>query len=187
MWNYGLLPSDVDLLPKVGKHTVLVGVILTIVGFVGIIFPLFTTLATISFIAWLMLFGGIVAGFLTLKTNAKDWLGWLKTFLLIATGLLILVDPFTGVQALGLLLVIYFLTDAFASFALGSNMKPNTGWWVWFLNGVFSVILAIIFLTSWSSFAEEAWLIGIFVSISLLMDGLTLLFVGKKIQNIEKN
>jgi len=186
MWNHGVLPSDMDLLSKVGKHSVLIGIILTIVGFVGILFPLFTSLATVSFIAWLMLFGGITAGFMTAKANAKDWLGWLKSFLLIVTGILILVDPFTGIQALGLLLAIYFLFDSFASFALGSSMKPMSGWWLWLLNGVFSVILAVIFLTSWNSFATEAWLIGIFVGISLLMDGLTLLFLGKNIQKLDK-
>ena len=65
-------------------------------------------------------------------------------------------------------------------------MKPMNGWWFWILNGILSIVLAIIFITSWNSFAKEAWLIGIFVAISLLMDGLTLLFVGKKIQHIEK-
>ena len=187
MVSIKLLPDEKDLLKKVGKHSVLIGIILTILGVVGIVFPFLISLATVAFVAWFMLFGGIVAGFLTAKSNPKDWLGWLKSFLLIGTAILILFDPFTGIQALGLLFAIYFLMDAFASFALGSNMKPMSGWWFWILNGVLSIILAIIFITSWNSFSEEAWLIGIFVAISLLMDGLTLLFVGKKIQDIDKD
>ncbi len=184
MWNYSMLPSDLDILPRYSKHAMIIGVILVILGFVGIIYPFYTSVFAMAFVAWLMIFGGIVSGFLTFVTEKNDWLGWLKTLILIGVGVFMLVRPLVGVETLGLLLAIYFLLDAFIGFALGSMMKPSKGWWLWSLNGFFSLLLAIIFLISWTSIAAEAWLIGIFVGISLLFDGITLIVIGNKIKKI---
>ena len=74
------------------------------------------------------------------------------------TGALMIFYPGVGIQAVGLMLAIYFLLDTFAGFALGAAMKPVKGWWLWSLNGFFSLVLAIIFLTSWTSIQETAWL-----------------------------
>ncbi len=184
MWNYSMLPTDLDLLPKYSKYALVIGIILALAGVAGIIYPFYASVFAVAFIAWLMIFSGIVAGYLTFVTDKRDWLGWLKALILIATGLFILFYPLAGIQALGLLLAIYFLLDAFAGFALGSMMKPVKGWWMWSLNGLLSLVLAIIFLVSWSSFVEESWLIGIFVGISLLFDGITLIIIANRIKKI---
>ena len=184
MWNYSMLPSDLDILPKYSKYAIIIGIVFALLGLVGIIYPFYASVVAMAFVAWLMILGGIVSGFLTFATDKSDWLGWLKTLILIGVGVFMLARPLIGVEALGLLLAIYFLLDAFAGFTLGSMMKPSKGWWFWSLNGFFSLVLAIIFLVSWTSVAAEAWLIGIFVGISLLFDGITLIVIGNQIKKI---
>ncbi len=184
MWNYSMLPSDLDILPKYSKYAIITGIVFAVLGLVGIIYPFYASVFATAFVAWLMIFGGIMAGYLTFITDKRDWLGWLKTLILIGVGVYMLVRPLIGIEALGLLLAMYFLIDAFAGFALGSMMRPAKGWWLWSLNGFFSLVLAIIFLVSWTSFAAEAWLIGIFVGISLLFDGITLIVIGTRIKKI---
>ncbi len=186
MWNYSMLPNDMNLLPKLAKHSIIAGVIMAILGGLALFFPFYGSLATVAFVAWLMIFGGFAAGYATYKSNKGDWLGWLKTFILIVTGLLMIFYPAVGIQAVGLMLAIYFLLDTFAGFALGASMRPAKGWWLWSLNGFFSLVLAVIFLTSWTSIKETAWLIGIFVGISLLFDGFMLIFMGNSIKKIGK-
>ncbi len=178
MWNYQMLPSDMDLLPKFAKHSVIAGIVMVVLGGAALFYPFVASLFTVGVVAWLMLFAGLTAGYLTWRTDASDWLGWFKAFILVGTGLFILFYPMTGIAAIGLLLAIYFLLDTFAGFALGSMMRPAKGWWLWTLNGLFSLILAVIFLVYWPSIEAEAWLIGVFVGISLLFDGFMLLFMG---------
>jgi uncharacterized membrane protein HdeD (DUF308 family) len=182
MWNYQMWPDDSALLGKFAKHSTIAGVIMVILGILAIIYPFAGSLFTVAFVAWLMIFGGFIAAFATAKTNPKDWLGWFKAFILVLTGALMIFKPAVGIQALGLVLAIYFLLDTFAGFAMGSMMRPAKGWWLWTLNGIFSLILAVIFLASWVNVAETAWLIGIFVGISLLFDGIVLLFMGSQLK-----
>ena len=178
MWNYGMLPDDINLLPKFSKNAKIAGIIMLILGLLAIVYPFASSLFTVIFIAWLMVFGGFIAGFVTAKTNPEDWLGWLKAFILVLTGMLMILKPAIGIQAIALILAIYFLLDTFAGFVMGALMRPMQGWWLWSMNGFFSLVLAIIFLSSWINTKETAWLIGIFVGISLFFDGLSLIFMG---------
>lgn len=85
MWNY---PSKETLLGTMGKHAKIAGIIFIVLGVVGIIFPVFMTLITVTFVAWLMLAAGLMAGYFTYLANPKDYLGWLKSFILIGVALL---------------------------------------------------------------------------------------------------
>ena len=186
MWNNNnIIPSNMDILKKFSKHATIVGIIMVLAGTAAIFEPFYASLFTVGFIAWLMVFAGVTAGFFTFQSNKGDWLGWLKSVLLIGTGLFMLFYPAPGIAAVGMLFAIYFLLDGFAGIALGSSMKPAKGWWMWLINGLLSIGLAVIFLLSWTSLKETAWLIGVFVGISLLFDGFTLLFMGNIFKNMD--
>ncbi len=178
MWNYQLYANNKELLKKFGKYSLIAGIIFALIGIAAIIYPIYASLATAAFVSWMMVLAGVMAGYFTFVTDKKDWWGWLKAFVLIAVGLLILFYPISGVETVGLLLAIYLLLDGFGSFALASLRKPAKGWWLWTLNGILSIILAIIFLMTWPFVPAEMWLVGIYVGISLLVDGLVLIFLG---------
>ncbi len=181
MWNY---PIDESLFATLGKHAKVAGGIFILLGLVGIIFPAFMTLATVAFISWLMLFAGISAGYFTWLTNREDWLGWLKSIILIGVALFMLFYPMSGVGTVGLLLAIYFFMDAFAGFGLASTMHPNKGWWVWGVNALLSFALGVLFIIGWPF--SSLYLVGIFVGISLFFDGITLFFTGRLFHKIDK-
>ncbi|NPA81294.1 MAG: hypothetical protein GXO31_01670 [Epsilonproteobacteria bacterium] len=170
MINY---PYKKELLEQFSKNSKIAGIIFLLLGVVGIFFPGIMSIATALFVGWLLLFSGFMAGFHTYKTDKKNWLGWLKTFILIVTGGLVVINPIPGVAALGIIFAVYFLMDSFGSFALAFEMKPEKGWWVVLLNGILSVLMAVIFLVGWPF--SSLWLVGLFVGISLLFDGVVLL------------
>lgn len=180
MWN---IPTDGSLFKKFGKHAKIAGVIFMLLGVAGIVFPIFMTMATVVFVAWLLLFAGISAAVMTWQTDRSDWMGWLKSFALILVSLYMLFSPLGGAATLGLLLSIYFFTDAFASFGLASNMRPAQGWWIWLVNGLLSLGLGVIMLLGWPF--SSLYLVGIFVGISLLFDGIALFMGGKFIQKLD--
>jgi uncharacterized membrane protein HdeD (DUF308 family) len=54
-------------------------------------------------------------------------------------------------------------------------MRPQTGWgWLMF-NGITSLLLALVLIAGWPF--SSAWLIGLFIGISLLIDGISLLMI----------
>ncbi len=181
MINY---PYEKDLLENFRKNSKIAGIIFLLLGAVGIFFPGIMSLATAIFVGWLLLFSGFLAAFHTYKTDKKDWLGWLKAFIFLVTGGLIIINPLPGVAALGIIFAVYFLMDSFASFALAFEMKPLKGWWIVLINGILSIILAFIFLIGWPF--SSLWLVGLFVGISLLFDGVVLLSLSHYAKKIEE-
>lgn len=182
MVNY---PIKKDFLKKFGKHSKIAGAIFLILGLSGIIFPQFMSLATAIFFGWLLIFSSLVSGYHTYNTNRSDWLGWLKVFIFFITGLLIAINPFPGVAALGIIFAIYFLFDSFAGFALAFNMRPQKGWWLVLINGILSLAIAIIFLIGWPF--SSLILVGLLVGISLFFDGIVLLSLGSFVDKLDKN
>ncbi len=175
MWKIWL-DMDEETKKRVSKNFKITGIVLMLLGIGGILFPGIMSLATLFFVAWMMLFGGLMTGYFTWMSDRSDWLGWLKTFVLVATALLLIFKPMPGIAAVGLLLAIYFLFDSFGNMAIAFTMKPAKGWWLWLLNGMFSLLLAVIFLVGWPF--SSLYLVGLFVGISLFIDGLVLITLG---------
>ena len=157
-------------------HSIIAGILLLIAGFLGIFLPTVTSL-TISFLlGWLLIISSIISGYHVIKSYNTKWISWLKPFLLFTVGLLMLLYPLSGVAAVSLLLILYFLIDAFAGIVFGLEWSPLKGWGLMIFNGILSFILAVIFLIGWPF--SSIWLVGLLVGISLLFDGATILVLG---------
>jgi uncharacterized membrane protein HdeD (DUF308 family) len=181
MWNY---PIDEDLFEKFSKYSKITGVIFMILGIIGIIYPVFMTLATVTFVAWLMIFGGFMAGYFTYLSDKRDYLGWLKSFILIGIGLLMIFYPMTGIGTVGLLLAIYFFMDSFAGFSIAMIMRPASGWVWWLINAIFSLLIGVLFIVGWPF--TSTYLIGLLVGFSLFFDGLALIVTGSIFKKMTK-
>ncbi len=172
-------------IPSFGKYTLITGILLIILGLIGILLPAVLALGTALFFGWLLLTAGIIWAFHTFRYNRRNFLDWLKPFLLILFGCLIIFYPLTGVAAVSLLLAIYLMMDAFGSFSLAKAIHPAKGWgWMTF-NGIISLILAFLFLISGP--ISSMWLIGIYIGISLFFDGLVLVTIGWKLKKVEQS
>ncbi|HEB69088.1 MAG TPA: hypothetical protein ENI88_05640 [Desulfobulbus sp.] len=172
-------------IPSFGKYTLITGIVLILLGMTGIILPAILALGTALFFGWLLLTAGIVWALHTFRYSPKNFLDWLKPFLLILCGCLIIFYPLTGIAAVSLLLAIYLMMDAFGSFSLAKAIHPGKGWgWMTF-NGVTSLILAFLFLISGP--VTSIWLIGIYIGISLFFDGFVLVTIGWKLKKAEQH
>ena len=170
------LPLDKRVLDKFGSYTLIAGILLIVLGTAGIVLPGVMALGTALFVAWLLVAGSAVWAIHTYKHNPTHVIDWLKPVLLFVTGGLMLIYPASGVAAVGLLLAIYLLLDAYGSFALAQTIHPEKGWgWMTF-NGILSFLMALLFLIGWPS--TSLWLVGLYVGISLLFDGLALVVIG---------
>ncbi len=167
---------DQEILKKFSKHSILIGILLIIAGLLGIFLPALMSISITIFVAWLLIVAGFFSGYQVYKNYPKKWLAWLKPFILLVTGVLMLLYPLPGVAALGLLLAIYFFIDAFASISFCLELHPHKGWGWMLFNGIISLALGVIFLIGWPF--SSMWLVGLFVGISLFMDGLSLLAIG---------
>jgi uncharacterized membrane protein HdeD (DUF308 family) len=188
MWNHQTLSPEMRLnkalIERFKKNAKISGIIFILLGLVGIVFPTIMSLTTLAFVTYMMLFAGAMSAWMTATTNKNDWTGWLKSFILIGTGLLMLFYPLNGIAALGLLFSIYFFMDAFAGFGIAFSLKPKKGWWVWLINAITSLVLGALFAYGWP--VSSIVLVGLFVGISLTFDGVALLTGAKFLDAVEK-
>ncbi|WP_456384366.1 HdeD family acid-resistance protein [Desulfolithobacter sp.] len=170
------LSLDIFMDRRTRRTTIVTGVVLLVLGLIGVVMPQVITVAVSLLISFLLVLSGAVVAYLTWINYSRTALAWLKPFLLIALGLLIGLYPAAGAAAMGLVLIIYFLLDGFASISFSFVLRPLPGWGWTLFNGILSMILACVFLVSWPFSAM--WLVGLLVGISLMVDGLALLMLG---------
>jgi uncharacterized membrane protein HdeD (DUF308 family) len=158
-----------------GKYSLIIGLLLILLGTVGIILPQFMSLEASVLIASLLLIGGIFWLVHSFKARSKKWTEWLKPVLLLITGGLILLYPMTGVATIGMIMAVYLLIDAYGSFIMSYNIKhKKSRFWMLF-NGAISFLLAFLFLIGWPE--SSLFLVGLYISISLLLDGWALISI----------
>ncbi len=167
---------DDNIMKKFSKVSLIVGGLLLLVGLTGILAPQILSLVASAFLGWLFLIGGALSLYFAFLARWRSAVAWIKPVLLLLAGFLILLNPLAGVVAIALLLAFYLFLDAFASFALARFMKPAKGWGWMASNGVISVALALLLVFAWP--ADSAVLVGLYLGISLMFDGLSLLLLG---------
>ncbi len=161
---------------KLGTYTLVTGILLLLLGTAGVALPGLMSLATSVFIGWMLLIGGLFWGYHTFRSNPRSFIDWLKPLLLLVAGVLMLLNPVTGIAAVGLMISFYLFLDAFGSFALAKELKPQKGWGWMVFNGIMSLLLAMLFLIGWP--VTSLVLVGIYVGISLIFDGWALVMLG---------
>jgi len=166
-----------ELLKKFSKNSKTIGIVFIILGLMGIIYPAFMSVTSAIIFGWLLLLSGFLVGYYTYYHNKKDWIGWLKTFIFIFVGGLTVINPFPGIATLGILFSIYFAFDGFSSIALAFSTKGHGMWLMMFFNGIISLVLSFLFIANWPF--GSVFYVGLFIGISLLVDGIVFLSLSK--------
>ena len=131
-------------------------------------------------IGWLALISGVVMvvqSFPDQKPVRGFWLTLIVGIFYAIAGLYILFNLASAAVALTLAFGILFLAEGIFTIIMAfTNRVGNSMSWLMVLNGVITLILGILVLNSWPSSA--LWLIGLYVGISLLFSGISLLAAG---------
>jgi uncharacterized membrane protein HdeD (DUF308 family) len=157
---------------KKGRRWLMIsGVLAVIAGFVAIVVPAVASVAVALFIGWLLLFGGIVLliDAFAVRDVGRIVLRVLLALIAGAAGLGLLLAPLHGTYTLTVLLVMWFaLTGVIRiGVAVAERGHPGAGWTA--LNGVVTLLLAILIGAHLPSSAD--WAIGLLVGIDFLFYG----------------
>ena len=171
-----IIGFDGAFVKKFWKSTLITGIVLTLLGMAGVIVPQFASLVVDFSLGWLLLTAGFFALYVVYLSRWRSPVSWLKPVLLLVTGGLLLINPRIGIAALTLLLTFYLLLDAVTNFGMAHDYHPLHGWGWMVFNGLVSLFLAALILFGWPQ--TSAMLLGIYVGVSLLFDGLALIFMS---------
>ncbi|GAA3836925.1 HdeD family acid-resistance protein [Streptomyces phyllanthi] len=153
------------------------GVILVIAGLIGLFYTAFATLTSMLLFGWLLLIGGLVGLLHAVQARGTNffWLGVVVAALNIAAGVVVLKTPDAAAEALAMFAALLFLAGGLFRLVGALVVRgPQFGWTL--VQGAFGLLLGILVLGTWPSSSQ--YVIGTFISLALLFDGLGLIATG---------
>jgi uncharacterized membrane protein HdeD (DUF308 family) len=149
------------------------GILLVMFGALAVASPFVAAVTVSVFIAWLIIFGGVVHLVLAFHAHrAGSLLGKLLVGLAyVVIGGYLLMHPVLGVATLTLLLAGLFLIEGVLNVVMFFQLRParGSGWML--LDGLITLALAVMIGAHWPS--SSLWAIGTLVGVSLIFSGIT--------------
>ncbi|GAB4344608.1 MAG: HdeD family acid-resistance protein [Leptolyngbyaceae cyanobacterium] len=169
------LPSEAKIKKSAG-WIIALSIVLIVLGILAIIMPGFASAFFTAVLGWIALISGvvmIVQSFVS-KPVRGFWLNLIVGILYVIAGIYILSNLLISVAALTFALGILFIAEGIYTIIMGfTNRAGHRMSWLVILNGVITLILGILVLNQFPFSA--IWLIGLYVGISLLFSGVSLL------------
>ena len=187
-------PAEVRLARRVLRHELeairgnwgwilALGIVLIVVGTMAVAMPFAGSLASVVFLAALLLMGGIaqlVGAFWT-----RDWSGFFLSLLMgvlyLVLGTMFLRHPGGALQAMTLLLACVLMVSGLFRI-LGSLMYqfPHWGWTL--VGGAINLLLGIYIYSQWP--LDSLIVLGLFVGIDLIFTGWTWVVLALAIKKL---
>jgi uncharacterized membrane protein HdeD (DUF308 family) len=136
----------------------------------AIVYSVIATLVSVIFLAWLLIFAGVLEGAYAIRHRERGHLVLylLEALLAIVVGGLLLQSPVRGAITLTLLLAAYFvISGVFRIVGALALRLPHWGWLL--VSGVINLGLGIIVWGGWP--VTGLWVLGLFIGINLLFNG----------------
>lgn len=164
------------------------GVLSIVFGVLAILMPYIATLAAELVIGAVLAMSGAVEAATAFKARRKTRIAmrFFLGLLSLAAGVLLLIDPLSGIFALTIVLTAFFLASGALKLYFAWKLHPEQGWgWMTF-GGILTMGLGILV---WSGLPGSAfWVLGLLVGIDLIFYGSTLIATVVVAQRyVEKN
>jgi uncharacterized membrane protein HdeD (DUF308 family) len=153
------------------------GVALLIAGTAALSSSLLMTVFSMTLLGWVMCTSGILQA--VHAFTCKGWSGFfidlLAGVLYVVVGFMVIANPAATAVALTLLIAVFLIFGGIFRVVVSLVVRyPN---WIWmFLHGVVILLLGISIWKQWP--LSGLWVIGLFVGIDLIFNGLSLVMLG---------
>jgi len=169
------LPSETELKKSTG-WIIALSIVLIVLGVLSIFMPTLASAFFTSVMGWIALISGvvmIVQSFVS-KPVRGFWLNLVVGIFYAIAGVYILANLGAAILGLTLAFGILFIAEGIYTIIMAFvNRAGHRATWLVVLNGVITLILGIMVLNGFPFSA--LWLIGLYVGISLLLTGVSLL------------
>jgi uncharacterized membrane protein HdeD (DUF308 family) len=159
--------------PHVSTWSIVWGIMLIVFGVLAIASPFLAAVAVSALIAWLVILAGVVHFILAFHVHRAGSMIWklLVGPAYVFFGTYLLMHPVLGVASLTLVVALLFLIEGILDIVLFFRMRSERGAaWV-LLDGITTLVLALLIYLQWPS--SSVWAIGTLVGVSMIISGIT--------------
>jgi uncharacterized membrane protein HdeD (DUF308 family) len=164
---------------KATGWVIALSIALIVLGALAIFMPGIASAFFTSVMGWIAIISGVVMIVESFQSRPVRgfWLNLVVGILYVIAGIYILSNLGAAVLALTFTFGILFIVEGIFTIIMAfTNRAGHRMSWLVALNGIITLILGIMVLNRWPSSA--IWLIGLYVGISLLMSGISLLIAA---------
>jgi uncharacterized membrane protein HdeD (DUF308 family) len=172
-------------LPRQWGWLLALGIFMVVLGTIGMGVAFYVTLASVLIYSGFLIGAGILQLWQGIKAKETAWSGRTQQFLValfyLAIAALIIWDPIAA--SVGLTLFLGALLAGIGVIRIADALRcRRSGWqWTWTLiAGILNLILAAIILFSWP--LSGLWVVGLFISIEMIINGWLLIFVSLEVR-----
>jgi uncharacterized membrane protein HdeD (DUF308 family) len=170
-----LLAADVR---RAATWSIVLSVLMMVAGVLAIGIPMIAGVAVTVIVGWLLLFSGLFHLAFAWRAGTPGAVLWqiLLGLLYGAIGFYVIASPVAGLAGLTLAIALYLVMEAVLELVLWSRLRPivGSGWLL--LDGIITLVLAVMIWSTWPSSA--VWVIGTLIGISMLFSGITRLMLS---------
>ena len=154
------------------------GVRLVILGIIGLSMEFTMTIISVLFFGIMVVIGGAIILINTFQAQGWKSKLWhmLIGLLYIAAGIVMINDPAGSAVWFTLFIAAYLLVVGFLRILTSFQMRGVSGWGWTLAAGIAAVILGVMIFAQWP--VSGLWAIGLFVSIDLLMQGISMITIA---------
>ncbi|WP_412079171.1 HdeD family acid-resistance protein [Streptomyces xanthophaeus] len=159
------------------------GAVLVVAGLVDLVYAGIATLTSVFLFGWLLLASGVVGLFQAVQSRRSRffWLAAVVAAINLAAEFVILRRPEASAEALTMFAALLFLTGGVFRLVGGAVVRgPQFG--LTLVQGAFGLLLGFLVLAGWPD--DSLSVIGMYFSLALLFDGLSLLAMGLGARNV---
>lgn len=169
------MESDIQVrLKNATGWSIALGILMMLAGIIAISLPLATGLLAAIWLGFIFAFVGIANAVYAWQTREQGGklFQLLVSLLYLAAGIVLVVNPLSGVLTLTLVLAIFLVFEGIFELVLAFQLRGFSRNWVWVLaDGILTLIVGTLIWRQWP--ISAAWLIGLLIGISIISSGLS--------------
>lgn len=177
------------LISKGWKYFIIVGVIVALAGLGATSLPVMAGVTISTIIGTLLLITGLVQVYHTFRIHSWKEKIWyvLSALFYIVGGLFILFNPLEGLMTITTIMVVVMIFNGLTRMIFGFTNKNLPGSGMVILSGLLSVAIGGYFFFLLDNPEFSLSLLGTFVGVSLIMEGVSFVFLGVKMKKLAHN
>ncbi len=156
-----------------------IGALFIFIGIITSIYALFSVLSPSLILGVILTATGLVSTYLTAKINPNIPASWTKSLLIFLSGLILLFANISTPSLIALLIGIFFLLGTLNDLYFAYITRKDATAYAWSITALLNLLFAYQILSNMETIPADA--IGVLISISLIANGIALIFSGRTI------
>lgn len=159
-----------------------VGILTLILGIIAIVYPESIGKVSVITLGVFIVIGGILRMVFAIFSASMGsyFMRLLFGIIMLAAGIWIISNPDMGLEALTMVIAIYFILDGITEIGYSFSLMPIGGGFYLLFSGIVSLIIGGLVFYHWPE--NSTYLLGTYIGIKLALDGLMIALTGGAIK-----